>query len=91
MVALQTRKMARGIVSNAVPCLFNGVICDLPFNIVGLPKKMGGMIAHPAMIRQSPRAAFSRRELPYADGKLRVLSRIRQTNLNVTKAALDDS
>ena len=36
-------------------------------------------------------AAFSRRELPYADGKLRVLSRIRQTNLNVTKAALDDS
>ena len=33
----------RGVVSDAVPCLFNGVICDLPFNVVGLPKKMGSM------------------------------------------------
>ena len=45
----------RGVVSDAVPCLFNGVICDLPFNVVGLPKKMGGIIAHPSMICQSPR------------------------------------
>ena len=44
----------RGVVSDAVPCLFNGVICDLPFNVVGLPKKMGGIIAHPSMICQSP-------------------------------------
>ena len=48
----------RGVVSDAVPCLLNGVICDLPFNVVGLPKKMGSMIAHPSMICQSPRAAF---------------------------------
>ena len=48
----------RGVVSDAVPCLLTGVICDLPFNVVGLPKKMGGMIAHPSMICQSPRAAF---------------------------------
>ena len=27
----------RGVVSDAVPCLFNGVICDLPFNVVGSP------------------------------------------------------
>ncbi len=31
----------RGVVSDAVPCLFNGVICDLPFNVVGLPMKDG--------------------------------------------------
>ena len=37
----------RGVVSDAVPCLRNGVICDLPFNVVGLPKKISGMIAHP--------------------------------------------
>ena len=48
----------RGVVSDAVPCLFNGVICDLPFNVVGLPKKMGGIIAHPSMICQSPHAAL---------------------------------
>ena len=40
----------RGVVSDDVPCLLNGVICDLPFNVVGLPKKMGGIIAHPSMI-----------------------------------------
>ena len=45
----------RGVVPDAVPCLFNGVICDLPFNVGGLPKKMGGIIAHPSAIRQSPR------------------------------------
>ena len=44
----------RGVVSDAVPCLLNGVICDLPFNVVGLPKKMGGIIAHPSMICQFP-------------------------------------
>ena len=44
----------RGVVSDAVSCLFNGVICDLPFNVVGPPKKTGGMIAHPSAIRQSP-------------------------------------
>ena len=49
----------RGVVSDAVPCLHTGVLCDLPFNVVGLPKKMGSMIAHPSMICQSPRAAFS--------------------------------
>ena len=49
----------RGVVSDAVPCLHTGVLCDLPFNVVGLPKKMGGMIAHPSAICQSPRAAFS--------------------------------
>ena len=49
----------RGVVSDAVSCLFNGVLCDLPFNVVGLPKKMGGIIAHPSMICQSPHAAFS--------------------------------
>ena len=27
----------RGVVPDAVPCLFNGVICDLPFNVVGSP------------------------------------------------------
>ena len=48
----------RGVVSDAVLCLFNGVICDLPFNVVGLPKGMGGMIAHPSAICQSPGAAF---------------------------------
>ena len=29
----------RGVVSDAVSCLFNGVICDLPFNVVGLPNR----------------------------------------------------
>ena len=53
------RVVIRGVVSDAVPCLHNGVICDLPFNVVGLPKKMGGMIAHHSMICQFPRAAFS--------------------------------
>ena len=48
----------RGVVSDAVPCLHTGVICDLPFNVVGLPKKMGGIIAHPSMICQSPRRLF---------------------------------
>ena len=48
----------RGVVSDAVPCLFNGVFSDLPFNVVGLPKKMGGMIAHHSMICQSPGAAL---------------------------------
>ena len=48
----------RGVVSDAVPCLFNGVICDLPFNVVGLPKKTGGMIAHHSMICQSLHATF---------------------------------
>ena len=62
----------RGVVSDAVSCHHAGIICDLPFNVVGFPKKMGGMIAHPSVVRQSPRAAFSGRELPYADGKLRV-------------------
>ena len=52
----------RGVVSDAVPCLLTGVICDLPFNVVGLPKKMGGIIAHPSMICQSPHAAFLRRK-----------------------------
>ena len=47
-----------GVVSDAVPCLFNGVICDLPFNVVGLPKKTGGMIAHHSMICQSLHATF---------------------------------
>ena len=51
----------RGVVSDAVPCLFNGVFSDLPFTVVGLPKKTGGMIAHHSMISQSPRAAFSAR------------------------------
>ncbi len=50
----------RGVVSDAVLCLHNGVICDLPFNVVGLPKKMGGMIAHPSVVCQSPHAAFLR-------------------------------
>ena len=54
----------RGVVSDAVPCLFNGVICDLPFdlpfNVVGLPKKLGGIIAHPSMICQSPARRFLR-------------------------------
>ena len=49
----------RGVVSDAVPCLQTGVICDLPFNVVSLPKKTGGMIAHHSMICQSSRAAFS--------------------------------
>ena len=35
-----------------------GAICDLPFNVVGLPKKMGGMLAHPSAIRQSPDGFF---------------------------------
>ena len=48
----------RGVVSDAVPCLLTGVICNLPFNVVGLPKKMDGMIAHHSMICQSPHAAF---------------------------------
>ncbi len=48
----------RGVVSDAVPCLFNGVICDLPFNVVGLPKGMGGMIAHPSAICQPPTRRF---------------------------------
>ena len=48
----------RGVVSDAVPCLFNGVICDLPFNVVGLPKKMSGMVAHHSMICQSPARCF---------------------------------
>ena len=50
----------RGVVSDAVPCLFNGVICDLTFNVVGLPKKMSSMIAHPSMICQSPTRRFLR-------------------------------
>ena len=44
----------RGVVSDAASRLNNGVICDLPFNVVGLPKKMGSIIAHPSMICQSP-------------------------------------
>ena len=48
----------RGVVSDAVPCLHTGVLCDLPFNVVDLPKKMSGMIAHPSEVRQSPRAAL---------------------------------
>ena len=48
----------RGVVSDAVPYLHTGVLCDLPFNVANLPKKMGSMIAHPSMICQSPRAAF---------------------------------
>ena len=50
----------RGVVSDAVPCLFNGVLCDFPFNVVGLPKKMDDMIAHPSAICQSPHATFLR-------------------------------
>ena len=52
------RAAMRGVVSDAVPCLLTGVICDVPFNVVGLPKKMGGIIAHPSMICQSPHAAL---------------------------------
>ena len=56
----------RGVVSDAVPCLLTGVLCDLPFNVVGLPKKMGGMIAHPSMICQSPPRGFFA-EIPASD------------------------
>ena len=30
----------RGVVSDAVPCLLTGVLCDLPFNVAGLPIEM---------------------------------------------------
>ena len=42
----------RGVVSDADPCLFNGVICDLPFNVVSLPIKGDSIIAHPPVICQ---------------------------------------
>ena len=42
----------RGVVSDAVLCLFNGVICDLPFNVVSLPIKGDSIIAHPPVICQ---------------------------------------
>ncbi len=42
----------RGIVPNAVPCLLNGFICDLPFTVVGSPIKVYGIIAHPPVICQ---------------------------------------
>ena len=65
----------RGVVSDAVPCLFNGVICDLPFNVVGLPKKISGMIAHPSAICQSPHALDQKLQ----NGGRDALPRVRRT------------
>jgi hypothetical protein len=52
-IAAAKTAVMRGTVFDAVPSLHTGVFCDLPFNVVGLPKKMGGIIAHPSMICQS--------------------------------------
>ena len=48
----------RGVVSDAVPCLLNGVMCDLSFKVADLPLEIRDMIAYPSMICQSPQAAF---------------------------------
>ncbi len=49
----------RGAVSDAVPCLTPGVICDLPFNVVDRLIEDGDMLAHLSAIRQSPGRGFS--------------------------------
>ena len=37
----------RGVVSDAVPCLLTGVLCDLPFNVASLSIEVGVMVAYP--------------------------------------------
>ena len=70
------RAVIRGVVSDAVLCRFNGVICDLPFNVVGLPKKMGSMIAYFSIICQSPLGNF----FAHGGGDLRYTSRRIRSN-----------
>ena len=49
-----------GVVSDAVPCLFNGVICDLPFKAVGLPMEVWLYVSTPSHVPSIPLALQGR-------------------------------
>ena len=56
----------RGVVSDAVPCLHNGVICDLPFNVVGLLPRWSRYFAMAARLAKNAMPNFMMSVMPSA-------------------------